>query len=74
MIASINNELASWPIHSREYSTPYYNLLEIINFDNIIKFNSTVFTLKILDKKKKDFPPIFSSFVMPAVDLHSHHS
>ena len=31
----------------REHSTPYYNLLEILNFDNIVKFKTAVFTHKI---------------------------
>ena len=55
---------------SREHSTPYYNLLEILNFDNIVKFKTAVFTRKIL--KKKEIPAIFSDFIISAVDIHSH--
>ena len=54
---------------SREHSTPYYNLQEILNFDNIVKFKTAVFTHKIL--KKKEIPAIFSDFIIPAVDIHS---
>ena len=54
----------------REHSTPYYNLLEILNFDNIVKFKTAVFTLKIL--KKKETPAIFSDFIIGTVDIHSH--
>ena len=39
-------------------STPYYNLLEILNFDNTVKFKTAVFTHKI--PKKKDIPAILS--------------
>ena len=35
-------------------------LLEILNFDNIVKFKTAVFTHKIL--KKKDIPAMFSDF------------
>ena len=42
--------------HSGEHSTPYYNLLEILNFDNVVNFKTAVFTHKIL--KKKDIPAI----------------
>ena len=51
-------------------STPYYNLLEILNFDDIVKFKTAVFTHKIL--KKKDIPAIFSDFIIPEVDIPSH--
>ena len=54
----------------RDYSTPYYNLLEILNFDNIVNFKTAVFTHEIL--KKKDIPAIISDFIIPAVDIHSH--
>jgi len=56
--------------HSREHSTPYYNLLEILNLDNILKFKTAVFTHKILEKK--DIPAIFSDFIIPAEDIHPH--
>ena len=56
--------------HSGEHSTPYYNLLEILNFDNVVNFKTAVFTHKIL--KKEDMPAIFSDFIIPAVDIHSH--
>ena len=52
--------------HSGEHSTPYYNLLEILNFDNVVNFKTAVFTHKIL--KKKDIPAIFSDFIISAVD------
>ena len=55
---------------SREHSTPYLYLLEILNFGNIVKFKTAVFTHKIL--KKKEIPAIFSDFIIPAVDIHSH--
>ena len=55
---------------SREHSTPYLYLLEILNFDNIVKFKTAVFTHKIL--KKKEIPAIFSDFIIPAVDIHFH--
>ena len=46
------------------------NLLEILNFDNVVKVKTAVFTHKIL--KKEDMPAIFSDFIIPAVDTHSH--
>ena len=56
--------------HSREHSTPHYNLLQIFNFDNFVKFKTAVFTHKIL--KKRGIPAIFSDTIIPAVDIHSH--
>ena len=56
--------------HSREHSTPFYNLLEILNFDNMGKFKTAVFTPKIL--KKKGIPAIFCDLIILAVDIHSH--
>lgn len=56
--------------HSREHSTPHYNLLQIFNFDNFVKFKTAVFTHKIL--KKRGIPAIFSDTITPAVDIHSH--
>ena len=48
----------------------YYNLLEILIFDNIVNFKTAVFTHEILEKK--DIPAIISDFIIPAVDIHSH--
>ena len=57
--------------HSREHSTPYYNLLEIFSFDNMVKFKTAVFTHKSL--KKKDIPAIFSDFIKEiCIKQHSH--
>ena len=56
--------------HSRKHSTPYYNLLEILNFDNTLSFKTAALTHKIL--QKKDIPAVFSDFIIPAVDIHSH--
>ena len=40
---------------SREHSTPYLYLLEILNFDNIVKFKTAVFTHHVKFSKKKKF-------------------
>ena len=86
LTAFLSGEAADRERRSRERSRPssgaiwnptkdffeslYYNLLEILNFDNIVKFKTAVFIHKIF--KKKEIPAIFSDFIIPAVDIHSH--
>ena len=46
---------------SREHSTPYYNLLEILNFDNIVKFRLLYLHIKFSKRKKFQLYSLTSS-------------
>ena len=75
LISSVQSKINACAIffaHSRERSTSYYNLLEILNLDDIAKSKTVVFTHKILEKK--GIPAISSDFIIPAVDIHSQNS
>ena len=59
--------------HSRENATPYYNLLDILKFDNIFKLKVALFAYKIINNPA-GIPTIFSGTLPLASDFHSHYT
>ena len=60
--------------HSRENATSYYNLLDILKFDNIkfFKLKVALVAHKIINDPT-GMPTIFSGTVPLASDCHSHY-
>ena len=59
--------------HSRENATPYYNLLDILKFDNIFKLKVALFAHKIINNPA-GIPTIFSGTLPLVSDFHSHYT
>ena len=55
----------------RENATPYYNLLNILKFDNIFKLKISIFTYKIINDKSA-VPTVFSQIIQLASACHSY--
>ena len=59
--------------HSGENATSYYNLLDILKFDNIFKLKVALFAHKIINDPT-GIPTIFSGILPLASDCHSHYT
>ena len=59
--------------HSRKNVTSYYNLLDILKFDNIFKHKVALFAHKI-SIDPTGIPTIFSGTLPLASDWHSHYT
>ena len=59
--------------NSRGNATPYYNLLDILKFDNIFKLKVALFAHKIINNPA-GIPTIFSGTLPLASDFHSHYT
>jgi flagellin-specific chaperone FliS len=59
--------------YSRESATPYYNLMEILKFENIFKLKIAEFSYKIVNGRS-NIPSIFLEFVRPAYQQHSYNT
>ena len=59
--------------HSRENATSYYNLLDILKFDNIFKLKVALFAHKIINDPT-GIPTIFSRTLPLAFDYHRHYT
>ena len=59
--------------HSRENATSYYNLLDILKFDNIFKLEVALFAHKIINDPT-GIPTIFSGTLPLTSDFHSHYT
>ena len=57
----------------RENATPYYNLLNILKFDNIFKLKISIFTCKIINDKSA-VPSVFSQIIQLAPTCHSYNT
>ena len=58
--------------HSRENATSYYNLLDILKFDNILKLKVALFAHNIINDPT-GIPTIFSGTLPLASDFHRHY-
>ena len=52
---------------------PYYKLLGILKFENLIKLRIAAFVNQIRNKDN-DTPELFSAFLIPVSSVHSHHT
>ena len=59
--------------HSRENTTSYYNLLDILKFDNIFKLKVALFAHKIMNDPT-GIPAIFSGTLPLTSACHSHYT
>ena len=59
--------------HSRENATSYYNLLDILKFDNIFTLEVALFAHKIINHPT-GIPTIFSGTLPLTSDFHSHYT
>ena len=59
--------------HSREKVSSYYNLLDILKFDNIFKLKVALFAHKIINDPT-GIPTIFSGTLPLSSDCHSHYT
>ena len=59
--------------HSRENTTSYYNLVDILKFDNIFKLKVALFAHKII-YDPTGIPTIFSGTPPLASECHSHYT
>ena len=59
--------------HSRENATSYYNLLDILKFDNIFKRKVALFAHNIINNPT-GIPTIFSGTLPLASDCHRHYT
>jgi hypothetical protein len=59
--------------YSRESATPYYNLMEILKFENIFKLKIAEISYKIVHGRS-NIPSIFLEFVRPAYQQHSYNT
>ena len=59
--------------HSRENATSYYNLLDILKFDNIFKLKVALFAHKIINDPT-GIPTIFSGTPPLASDCHGNYT
>ena len=59
--------------YSRESATPYYNLMEILKFENIFKLKIAEFSYKIVNGRS-NIPSIFLEFVRPAYQQQSYNT
>ena len=57
--------------HKRESSLPYFNLLEILNFDNIYKYKVSLLAHK-LTNNSLDTPEALSELFLKVSDVHSY--
>ena len=57
----------------RENATPYYNLLNILKFDNIFKLKISIFTYEIINDKSA-VPTVFSQIIQLASACHSYNT
>ena len=60
-------------MHSRENATSYYNLLDILKFDNIFKLKVALFAHKIINDPT-GIPTIFSGTPPLASDCHGNYT
>ena len=72
-LRKISASVQSFFAHSRENAKSYYNLLDILKFDNIFKFKVALFAHKI-NNDQTGIPTIFSGTLPPASDCHSHYT
>ena len=59
--------------HSRDSATPYYNLLGILNFENVYKLKVALFTHKIL-KGSTNISTIFHRSLTRASEIHTYNT
>ena len=60
--------------HRRESPKSYYNLLEVLNLDNIFKLRIASFTYQIIQKKEEIIPAPFKNLIKPAKNVHSYNT
>ena len=54
-------------------SPPYYQLLEILKFENIVKLKTAILTQKVL-VNSSSVPSLFHNFLMPVKNIHSYNT
>jgi len=54
----------------REHAPPFYNLLDLLMFDNIFRLKSALFTYQIINSKS-DIPYVFTNMLKLVSEQHS---
>ena len=72
-LSKINAFVQFFLAHSREKVSSYYNLLDILKFDNIFKLKVALFAHKIINDPT-GIPTIFSGSPPLASDCHSNYT
>ena len=72
-LTKINVFVQFFFVHSRENATSYYNLLDILKFDNIFKLKVGLFAHNIINDPT-GITTIFSGTLPLASDCHSHYT
>ena len=72
-LSKINAFVQFFFAHSRENATSYYNLLDILKFDNIFKLKVALFAHKIINDPT-GIPTIFSGTPPLASDYHINYT
>ena len=57
--------------NGRENLSPYYKLLGIVKFDNLIKLKAASFVSQ-LRNRDNEIPELFSELLLPASNVHSY--
>ena len=58
-------------INNRQSASPYYQLLEILKFENIVKLRTAILTHKLF-VNPSSVPSLFHNFLMPVKNIHSY--
>ena len=57
-------------VNNRQSASPYYQLLEILKFENIVKLKTAILTHKLF-VNPSSVPSLFHNFLMPVKNIHN---
>jgi hypothetical protein len=60
-------------VNNRQSASPYYQLLEILKFENIVKLKTAILTHKLF-VNPSSVPSLFHNFLMPVKNIHSYNT
>ena len=60
-------------VNNRQSASPYYQLLEILKFENIVKLKTAILTHKLF-VNPSSVPSLFHNFLMSVKNIHSYNT
>ena len=61
-------------INNRESALPYYQLLDILKLENIVKLKTSILTHKLFTNNPISVPSLFHEFLLPVTNVHSYNT
>ena len=61
-------------VNNRESALPYYQLLDILKLENIVKLKTSILTHKLFTNNPISVPSLFHEFLLPVTNVHSYNT